>query len=235
MSGADKERDTFYLLGSQAFHSSWAKCQLYKHKQQSQQYFQVKIRQWLCTCVFFLITSNVYCSITTNNNKITIKTSIKLHFKRAHLITVWLLTWQRRPDRTFKISISYPRVTCFNAGACWESESVACIRQLAPDDIFQFRKLQTKKNIWLPCVYHFVYPNQNIQGKHSFSINSHQVSWLLNFLVTTFPSSSPSRSAIFCDRSGCELPLKIFIFGILGWSVVPIVSGWCTVFFYKTL
>lgn len=32
-----------------------------------------------------------------------------------------------------------------NAGAYWETESVACLRCIAPDDIFQFRKLQTKK------------------------------------------------------------------------------------------
>lgn len=43
---------------------------------------------------------------------------------------------------------------------------------------------------------------------------THHVSWLLNFLVTTFPSSRPRRSAIFWDRSGCELPLNILIFGI---------------------
>lgn len=46
----------------------------------------------------------------------------------------------------------------------------------------------------------------------------HHVSWLLNFFVTTFPSSSPNRSAIFCDKSGCELPLKILMLGILGCS-----------------
>lgn len=44
---------------------------------------------------------------------------------------------------------------------------------------------------------------------------THHVSWLLNFLVTTFPSSRPKRSAIFWDRSGWELPLNILIFGIL--------------------
>lgn len=43
---------------------------------------------------------------------------------------------------------------------------------------------------------------------------THHVSWLLNFLVTTFPSSRPRRSAIFWDRSGCELPLNILMFGI---------------------
>lgn len=44
---------------------------------------------------------------------------------------------------------------------------------------------------------------------------THHVSWLLNFLVTTFPSSIPSRSTIFCARSWCELPLNTFIFGIV--------------------
>lgn len=42
----------------------------------------------------------------------------------------------------------------------------------------------------------------------------HHVSWLLNFLVTTLPSSRPRRSAIFCDRSWCELPLKILMLGM---------------------
>lgn len=46
-------------------------------------------------------------------------------------------------------------------------------------------------------------------------VSTHHVSWLLNFLVTTFPSSRPRRSAIFWDRSGCELPLNILMFGIL--------------------
>lgn len=32
-----------------------------------------------------------------------------------------------------------------NVGACRESESVACMRQLTPDGILQFRKLQTNK------------------------------------------------------------------------------------------
>jgi len=31
-----------------------------------------------------------------------------------------------------------------NAGAFWETKSVACLRRIAPDDNFQFRKLQTK-------------------------------------------------------------------------------------------
>lgn len=36
----------------------------------------------------------------------------------------------------------------------------------------------------------------------------HLVSWLLNFLVTTLPSSRLSQSATRWDRSWCELPLK---------------------------
>ena len=48
--------------------------------------------------------------------------------------------------------------------------------------------------------------------EHAFS---HHVSWLLNFFVTTLPSSMPSRSAIFWARSWCELPLKTLMFGIL--------------------
>lgn len=47
-------------------------------------------------------------------------------------------------------------------------------------------------------------------------LRPYQVSWLLNFLVTTLPSSRPRRSAIFWDKSWWELPLKILIFGILG-------------------
>lgn len=46
-------------------------------------------------------------------------------------------------------------------------------------------------------------------------LRPYQVSWLLNFLVTTLPSSRPRRSAIFWDKSWWELPLKILIFGIL--------------------
>lgn len=42
----------------------------------------------------------------------------------------------------------------------------------------------------------------------------HHVSWLLNFFVTTLPSSRPRRSAIFWDRSWCELPLKILMLGM---------------------
>lgn len=45
---------------------------------------------------------------------------------------------------------------------------------------------------------------------------THHVSWLLNFFVTTFPSSSPSRSATFWDRSWWELPLKSTMFGMSG-------------------
>lgn len=47
---------------------------------------------------------------------------------------------------------------------------------------------------------------------------TYHVSWLLNFFVTTFPNSSPSRSAILWDKSWWELPLKILIFGIFSCS-----------------
>lgn len=87
-----------------------------------------------------------------------------------------------------------------------------------------------------------------------FFFSSYHVSWLLNFFVTTFPSSSPSRSAILWDKSWWELPLKILIFGIFscsgawrcvqsrkpfalqqrlpveqdgGWCVGQIVASWC--------
>lgn len=44
---------------------------------------------------------------------------------------------------------------------------------------------------------------------------THHVSKLLNFLVTTLPKSMPSRSTIRCARSGCDVPEKTFMFGIL--------------------
>jgi hypothetical protein len=44
---------------------------------------------------------------------------------------------------------------------------------------------------------------------------SYHVSKLLNFLVTTFPKSMPNRSTILWARSGCDVPLKTLIFGIL--------------------
>lgn len=46
------------------------------------------------------------------------------------------------------------------------------------------------------------------------SSSTHHVSWLLNFLVTTLPRSSPSRSATFWDRSWWELPLKSTMLGM---------------------
>lgn len=52
-------------------------------------------------------------------------------------------------------------------------------------------------------------------GRSGSQLRPYQVSWLLNFLVTTLPSSRPRRSAIFWDKSWWELPLKILIFGIL--------------------
>lgn len=46
--------------------------------------------------------------------------------------------------------------------------------------------------------------------------DAHLVSWLLNFLVTTLPSSRPSRSATRWDRSWCELPLNSTMLGMVG-------------------
>lgn len=43
---------------------------------------------------------------------------------------------------------------------------------------------------------------------------THLVSWLLNFLVTTLPSSSPRRSATRWDKSWWELPLNSTMFGM---------------------
>lgn len=43
----------------------------------------------------------------------------------------------------------------------------------------------------------------------------YHVSRLLNFFVTTLPMSMPSRSTIRWARSGCEVPLKTLMFGIL--------------------
>lgn len=53
-----------------------------------------------------------------------------------------------------------------------------------------------------------------IIDKNSTKLNYH-VSRLLNFLVTTFPMSIPSLSTILCARSGCDVPLKTLMFGIL--------------------
>ena len=41
------------------------------------------------------------------------------------------------------------------------------------------------------------------------------VSWLLNFLVVTFPSSIPSRSQMRFPNAGFDEPAKTFIFDIL--------------------
>lgn len=53
-------------------------------------------------------------------------------------------------------------------------------------------------------------------------LGPHLVSWLLNFLVTTLPSSRPRRSATRWDRSWCELPLKSTMLGMvaLGFQAV---------------
>lgn len=127
------------------------------------------------------------------------------------------------------------------AGACWETESVVSVELIPTGGIFQRVKLQTKKTVRWRTGHHvfttpFTVAKTLRERTLSISVEqiiTHQVSWLLNFFVTTFPSSSPSRSAIFCDRSGWELPLKILMFGILGWSVVPILSEGCTVFYKK--
>lgn len=57
--------------------------------------------------------------------------------------------------------------------------------------------------------------HQDKWGQSETQLRPYQVSWLLNFFVTTLPSSRPRRSAIFWDKSWWELPLKILIFGIL--------------------
>lgn len=44
---------------------------------------------------------------------------------------------------------------------------------------------------------------------------TYHVSKLLNFFVTTFPRSIPSRSTIRCAKSGWDVPEKTFMFGIL--------------------
>lgn len=56
------------------------------------------------------------------------------------------------------------------------------------------------------------------RGKRDPSIGEsdhYHVSRLLNFLVTTLPMSMPRRSTIRWARSGCEVPLKTLMFGIL--------------------
>jgi len=45
--------------------------------------------------------------------------------------------------------------------------------------------------------------------------DSYHVSKLLNLLVRTLPISIPRRSTIRCARSGCDVPLKTLMFGIL--------------------
>lgn len=48
-----------------------------------------------------------------------------------------------------------------------------------------------------------------------WSGRTYHVSKLLNFLVTTFPRSIPSRSTMRCAKSGWDVPEKTFMFGIL--------------------
>ena len=50
---------------------------------------------------------------------------------------------------------------------------------------------------------------------------SYLVSRLENFFATTLPSSIPSRSTIFCAKSGWEDPLNTFMLGIL-----PLLKRW---------
>ena len=49
----------------------------------------------------------------------------------------------------------------------------------------------------------------------------YHVSRLLNFFVTTLPMSIPSLSTIRWARSGCEVPLKTLMFGILLCNTPP--------------
>lgn len=72
-------------------------------------------------------------------------------------------------------------------------------------------------------VFHHHQKNQSLKGQgrkkkridDTKNKHTHHVSRLLNFLVTTFPVSMPSLSTILCARSGCDVPLKTLIFGIL--------------------
>lgn len=58
-------------------------------------------------------------------------------------------------------------------------------------------------------------PAPQPQAQRPPRLGPHLVSWLLNFLVTTLPSSRPSRSATRWDRSWCELPLKSTMLGMV--------------------
>lgn len=48
-----------------------------------------------------------------------------------------------------------------------------------------------------------------------YSYFGYHVSRLLNFLVTTLPTSIPNRSTIRCAKSGCDVPLNTLMLGIL--------------------
>lgn len=61
---------------------------------------------------------------------------------------------------------------------------------------------------------HVVTDKKNVVAAWLVSDHYH-VSRLLNFLVTTLPMSMPRRSTIRWARSGCEVPLKTLMFGIL--------------------
>ncbi|KFM69555.1 hypothetical protein X975_08405, partial [Stegodyphus mimosarum] len=47
------------------------------------------------------------------------------------------------------------------------------------------------------------------------SLISTHVSLLLNFFKTALPRFMPKRSTIFCAKSGCEVPLKTLMLGML--------------------
>lgn len=49
----------------------------------------------------------------------------------------------------------------------------------------------------------------------ALSVTNYHVSRLLNFLVTTLPTSMPNRSTIRCAKSGWDVPLNTLMFGIL--------------------
>lgn len=61
----------------------------------------------------------------------------------------------------------------------------------------------------------FGYYNDNNVVTSPVIADHYHVSRLLNFFVTTLPMSMPSRSTIRCAKSGCEVPLKTLMFGIL--------------------
>lgn len=57
--------------------------------------------------------------------------------------------------------------------------------------------------------------NKNVITAWLRRSDHYHVSRLLNFFVTTLPMSMPRRSTIRWARSGCEVPLKTLMLGIL--------------------